>query len=523
MNKWNVDSLSLEEKIGQLIMFGFDATEPNDHAIELIKEHKIGNVILFARNVSSPRQLFHLNQNLQKLAMSTIGIPLFISIDQEGGMVTRIYQKATHFPGAMTIAATNQPKIAYEVGQKMGDMLDALGINMNLSPVLDINNNPKNPVIGVRSYGDLPEEVATYGTLMMKGLQTSIFATGKHFPGHGDTHTDSHLSLPRVNHSLEQLKAVELVPFKKAIDEGIACIMSSHIDFPLLTQGFPCTLSKTVLTDLLREELGFKGLIISDCMQMKGIQNHYTTPEAVLMGIKAGIDIVCISHSKELQFASYQRLLKAVQDNELEMSLLNERVKHILNHKKKMRAPDFSMIYDTVKSRVENKSVQAFALDVVRKAATLVKGNPIKLSDHALLIGIMPVATTIADESGTPISIDYMLKKAFPKLTVRMINVDPNQALIEETVEAAHAFDQIIVTSYNSNVYIAQSTLIRALETLGKDIHVIALRNPYDLYMNPSIKNYVALYECTPNAMQVLIEYLNGSLTCTGRMPVNHG
>jgi len=523
MNKWLVDNLTLEEKIGQLIMFGFDATEPNDHAIELIRDYKIGNVILFTRNVKSPQQLFMLNQNLQKLALSSIGIPLFISIDQEGGMVTRIFNGTTHFPGAMTVAATQDPNLAFETGRRMGEVLEDLGINMNLAPVLDINNNPRNPVIGVRSYGDQPEEVARFGVMMMKGLQKSVLATGKHFPGHGDTQTDSHLALPKVNHSLKRLLEVELVPFVQSINEGIACIMSSHIDFPELTKGFPCTLSKAVLTDLLRDSLGFKGLIISDCMQMKGIQNHYTTPEAVLMGIQAGIDIACVSHSRELQFASYARLLKAARSQELDISILNTRVQHILNHKKKMKAPNVERSYSSVKQRVENQETQSFALDVVRRAATLVKGDALKLAKRALFIGIMPVATTIADETETPIPIEQMIKMACPSMTTLMIPVDPDETIIQTIISKAESFDQIIVTTYNSNVYTMQSELIRRMDALGKDFHVIALRNPYDLFINPTLKNYVALYESTPNAMRVLIEYLKGSLICKGRMPVHHG
>jgi len=184
--KFDVANLTLEEKIGQLLMFGFDGEDLNDHTIELIKKYKAGNVILFTRNIKSGEQLFKLNQNLQKLAYESIGIPLFVGIDQEGGMVTRIQQGATFFPGAMTLAANDSLEDCYEVANLMGKELKALGINMNFAPVLDVNNNPKNPVIGVRSFSDNPQTVSDYGTEFMKGLQNHVIATGKHFPGHGD-------------------------------------------------------------------------------------------------------------------------------------------------------------------------------------------------------------------------------------------------------------------------------------------------------------------------------------------------
>ncbi len=211
--KYDINKMTLEEKIGQLFMFGFDALEINDHALKLIKEYKVGNVILFARNVKSPEQVFKLNQNLQKLAFEEIGIPLFISIDQEGGMVTRLHTGATFFPGAMTTAATGDSNNAYLIGKYMGRELISLGINMNYAPVLDVNNNPKNPVIGVRSYSDNPETVAQFGSAFIQGLQENVIATGKHFPGHGDTHVDSHLALPMVPYDMDRLNKIELVPW----------------------------------------------------------------------------------------------------------------------------------------------------------------------------------------------------------------------------------------------------------------------------------------------------------------------
>jgi len=208
MAKYDIEKLTLDEKIGQLLMFGFDALELNDHAIDLIKNYKFGNVILFTRNVKSMKQLFDLTKNLQKLALDSIGIPLLISIDQEGGMVTRLKNGGTYFPGAMTLAASADSENAYLSGKYMGRELISLGLNMDLAPVLDVNNNPMNPVIGVRSFSDDPGVVSEYGIKYIKGLQENVIATAKHFPGHGDTNADSHLALPLIDHSKERLEKV---------------------------------------------------------------------------------------------------------------------------------------------------------------------------------------------------------------------------------------------------------------------------------------------------------------------------
>ena len=234
-----------EEKIGQLFMFGIQKDHLDETTLEMIVKYKLGNVILFARNCVSPKQIFELNQALHQQAIKHLRVPMFISIDQEGGMVTRIFNGSTFFPGSMTITATNDIRYATTNGEYMGEELDALGINMNLAPILDVNNNPKNPVIGVRSYSDDPKIVSNYATAFFKGLQKHVLATGKHFPGHGDTHLDSHLALPKVGYDRARLEAVELVPFKHAIQEGIHALMTSHIDFPAFTEGgLPATLSK---------------------------------------------------------------------------------------------------------------------------------------------------------------------------------------------------------------------------------------------------------------------------------------
>jgi len=520
---YDMNKLTTEEKIGQLLMFGVDGTTLSDHAISLIKDYKVGNIILFARNAQHPKQLYELNQSLQKLAMAEIGIPLLISIDQEGGMVTRIFHGATFFPGAMTVSAANRLEDAYILGDLMGQELQALGINMNLAPVLDVNNNPKNPVIGVRSYSDQPKRVADYGIQFMKGLQNHVLATGKHFPGHGDTYLDSHLALPKVDYPIERLETVELVPFKKAIQEGIAALMSSHIDFPAFTEdGRPTTLSKSCLTGFLRETLGFEGLIVTDGMEMKAIQDHYGTVEASLMAIQAGANLVCICHSEPLQKEAVGRIKQALRQGELTEDTLNERVSRVLKYKERLKKIDLNSPYEAIKHIIENQETKQKSYDVVKRAATRVMGEPLVLKDSALFIGVLPKATTQADDTDGLYDIISHIKRDLPHLQTHAMSINPNDEEIEQALLKVKHVKQVLITSYNANIYPSQINLMNRIASTGVELHVIAMRNPYDLFYTKHIQNYVCMYEYTPNSVKVLMSYLKGQLQLEGRVPVKY-
>lgn len=522
MTKFNVNNLTTKQKLGQLIMFGFDALEVNDHAINLIKNHQVGNVILFSRNVKTTEQLFNLCQNLQKLAYESIGIPLFISIDQEGGMVTRIKNGGTYFPGAMTIAATNNVENAYLSGKYMGRELLALGINMNLAPVLDVNNNPKNPVIGVRSFSDNPEMVSEYGNKFIEGLQESIIATAKHFPGHGDTNTDSHLALPSIDYDIERLEKVELYPFNKAIKNGIKAIMSAHINFKAFTEdNLPTTLSKKCLTGLLREALKFEGLIVTDCMQMKAIQDNYTTSEGSLMAINAGANLLCISHSETLQLGALNRLNTAVESGEISQEVLDERVSRILKFKEELQLTSNSSYSDVIET-IENEDTREFAYDVVKSGATLVKGKEVNSNLKTLLIAATPQATSIADEDDGEQDIAIKVSKEIPRFDTMKIDMCPNELEINRAIKLAEQYEQVIVCTYNSNIYSSQIELVKNLLDGLYELHIVAMRNPYDLLFIPKIPNYVCFYEYTPNSVNALIEYLKGNSKLLGKAPIQY-
>lgn len=523
MSKYDINKLTIKEKIGQISMYGIDTTEITDDTINLIKEYKIGNIILFARNVDSPEQLFNLNRNLQKLALEEIGIPMFISIDQEGGMVTRIFNGSTFFPGAMTISATNDSQNAYQMGKLMGKELNALGVNMNLAPIFDVNNNPHNPVIGVRSFSDKPEVVADYAWQFSKGLQEEgVFATGKHFPGHGDTNVDSHLGLPLINHDRDHLDNFEFYPFKYAIDKGIKALMSSHINFPKLTNDdMPATLSPVVMTDLIRKELGFEGLIVSDSMSMKGVVQKFSTEEASLLALLAGMNLVCVCHPHNPRRETLDYMLKAYEEGRLSEQLLNERVERVLKAKEELNV-DINKTFEDVKDIVINIQHQKASYQIVEDAITLVKGENIKLDDDAIFIGYKPRALNIADDTDGTAKLDQVLNQNFPKLKVNIITTNPSDEEIAEITKEAVKHNQIILTTYAGNSNKEQIKLIDSIAKHHQNVYVISMRDPYDLYYTKNINNYVCLYEYTPNSVQALVKYLKGEVKPKGVIPIKY-
>jgi len=254
--------MDLQWQIGQHFVCGFPGTEIPDEFRRAVETYQIANVVLFAHNIANKDQVARLCRDIQTLVSTACGTPALICIDQEGGMVTRLSEDCTNVPGAMAIAATGDPESARVAGTITARELRALGFTCDLAPALDVNSNKNNPVIGVRSYGDKPETVITYGTAMMEALQEGgLMSVAKHFPGHGDTRVDSHLDLPIIDSSLEALE-IHLAPFRAAIKKGVQGVMSSHILFPAYEkEHLPATMSRAILTGLLKEELGFTGLV----------------------------------------------------------------------------------------------------------------------------------------------------------------------------------------------------------------------------------------------------------------------
>ncbi|MEC0227848.1 beta-N-acetylhexosaminidase [Paenibacillus alba] len=533
-----IQAMTLREKIGQMLLCGFEGTEVTEELKALITEHRIGGVIYFARNVANTQQVAGLSNQLQQIAMDAGVAPLWISIDQEGGMVARITEGIALMPGQMALAAgadasagesdrlNKGSHAAYEAAWVSGTELRALGINMNFAPVLDINNNPDNPVIGVRSFGESSQLVAEFGQKAIAGFQdANVVATAKHFPGHGDTSVDSHLDLPTIQHDQERIRSVELVPFVQAIENGVDAIMSSHIYFPALeSEKLPVTLSKSVLTGLLREELGYEGVIMTDCMEMHAISEHYGTVSASVMAVEAGADLILISHRRDLQIEAIAAIEQAVSEGRLTEAQIDASVSRVLALKERrgVLGPQLGEA-----AEVGTEAHCAVAQRLSEASITLVKDErqllPLRRTRTLAITVAAAVSSGVDEAYAGPASLGAALTEHGLDVIDRVLPLQKVGELREAVLADAEHVEQIVIGTYNARFHPAQVELVRDLQALGKPLVVVALRVPYDLLELPDISTFVAAYESRPLALQSIARCLLGELIPQGRLPVSLG
>lgn len=328
-----INSMTLDEKIGQMIITGFNGSEYNDDMDRLINEYKVGGVILFARNIEDSNQMIDLTRALQE---NNNNLPLFISIDEEGGRVSRLPDDVEKFPSAFTIGLINNQQTAYENGKEIGYTLKRLGINLDYAPVLDIYSNENNTVIGDRAFSKEESIVSTMGIATMEGIEDAdIIPVVKHFPGHGDTEVDSHYGLPIVYKTLEELRNFEFIPFVKAIESGCDVIMVSHIILNEVDSSNPASLSKIVISDLLRKDMGFDKVVITDDMSMGAITSIMSIEEACIKSIEAGCDILLLGNAYEEIEQVINSIKLKLYNGEISEEQINKSVKRILELKKK--------------------------------------------------------------------------------------------------------------------------------------------------------------------------------------------
>ncbi|MET3658864.1 beta-N-acetylhexosaminidase [Sporosarcina psychrophila] len=330
-----IDQMTLEEKVGQLLVIGVEGTSFSSEMDNLIRNYHVGGVIIMGRNVATTNEMLQLINGIKK-ANEHNKIPLFLSVDEEGGRVSRLPVGIPKLPTSAQIGKLNDESVSYRAGTYLAGVLNEFGYNMNFAPVLDVNSNPRNPVIGNRSFGSDPYQVAKLGISTMHGMMDNgIIPVVKHFPGHGDTVVDSHKALPKVETTLEALRNVELVPFQKAIEEGADAVMVAHILFPALDPDYPSSMSKAIITGLLRNEMKFEGVIITDDLTMGAIANDYTIPEAAVQSFIAGSDQLLVVRDYEVQLNTLNAFIKAIETGEITEERLNESVKRILTLKEK--------------------------------------------------------------------------------------------------------------------------------------------------------------------------------------------
>ena len=522
ISKKLISKMTLEEKIGQMFQVGFVGTKVTSGISEMIKDYHIGGIIYFRRNIKSLRQVFKLSNELQAISINQrVGLPLMISTDQEGGIVHRLIG-GTHFPGSMVLGATKNTELAERMGQAIAKELKTVGINMDFAPVLDVNCNSLNPVIGVRSFGEDPFWVAKLGVAFIKGVQAEgVIACGKHFPGHGDTVADSHLTLPVVKHDRNHLEKVEFYPFMQAIQAGVDSIMTAHVCFPSIEpkEDIPATLSYNVLTNLLRKELGYTGIIITDCMEMKAIADGFGTSEGAIMSIKAGSDIVLVSHSINKQKQAMEMVVEAVRKGEISEERINQSVLRILRLKKKRIC--LKTIIGSNYQKIDKKMDEELAYQIAKKGVTLVK-------DESNLIPIDMF------NSKKILVLDFFLKRS----SLVEDDIENENLLVdflrEEGVEVKHytffegkdtmpsleGIDRIIVCSFNAIHNPYQVKIIKKIKTLNIPFIVLALCNPYDLQVFPEVSTFLTTYDYSPFNLQVASEIIVGKYKAQGILPV---
>lgn len=506
-----INSLTLEEKVGQMLMFAFRGIEYNEQLETQIKDLKVGGVIHFGHNIKDIEQVKTLNENIQKNA----DIPLFIGIDEEGGTVQRIVEGMPPFPGAMAVSAS---KISpYDLCRIVGVNLKKIGFNMNFAPVGDVNNNPNNPVINSRSYSDDPKVCSKYVIDSFKGFQDGgVLPTCKHFPGHGDTSVDSHVSLPTVNKDIDMLNNIELVPFKDSIDAGIDGIMASHILYPVLDDKYPATLSRKIITNLLKEKMGFDGLIVTDSLTMGAIHQNYSPKEIVNLAANAGIDLMIFCGKADIndQKEIYNSLLEEVKNGNIPISRVNESVTKILKYKRKYIPNNIS----------DNNETYNIGKEISKNSITKVFGD-LKVNREDKVLAIFPkiqVLTLVDNQNQNYISLGSVLKKEFSNIDEIIVDGKSEKidTIIEEISNKVKNYDKIILSTINvsKDDYFVKIVKSLSNECLNKTI-VTSLRSPYDIKYLKGVNSYYCLYEPTLLAFESFTKCLLEN-KFTGVLPV---
>ncbi|UKS27614.1 beta-N-acetylhexosaminidase [Paenibacillus sp. HWE-109] len=357
-----LQSMSVEEKIGQMIIAGIDGYTVDSAARELLAEQHVGGIILYKPNVQNTNQLVQLTNSLKKTNASN-KLPLWIGVDEEGGRVTRLPDELIKTPTSKEIGSKGSTKFAYNIGHLLGKELNAYGLNMDFAPDLDVNSNPNNPVIGDRSFGSNASIVSSQGIQVMSGLQSQqVVSVVKHFPGHGDTSVDSHIGLPIVQNDLARLRKLELVPFAEAIKHQADAVMVAHILLPKVDPDNPASMSKTIMTDMLRKEMGFQGLIMTDDMTMGAITTNYGLGEAAVKSVLAGANIVMVGHEPANVMKVINALREAVRSGRIPVDMIDQSVNQVMKLKQKYHLQDAAVkVPDVKKLNAEVQDVLGIA------------------------------------------------------------------------------------------------------------------------------------------------------------------
>lgn len=536
-----VASMSLEEKIGQLIWprsFGHfisgDSEEFNRLA-DLVNEQKIGGLVVFQGDVYETAVLLNRLQMLSRY-------PLLVAADFERGAAMRI-RRSTHFPEAMAIAATRKEGFAYDVGKAIAEEALAMGVHQNLAPVADVNNNPANPVINTRSFGENPELASLMVSAFVRGTNDGgAIATAKHFPGHGDTGTDSHIDLPVLRFDRARLDSVELPPFKAAIGSGVGSVMIAHLMATSLDKSLPATLSPKVIDGLLRSEIGFDGLVVTDAMEMRGLLNRYSVGESAVLAVHAGADVILVPADEALTF---EALVRAVLDGEIPVRRIDESVTRILALKKKLglfekRTVDVDNLADKVGTEphvVLARRVARESLTLLRNRGDLIPFREIRRKRVALItlsdseFGRADIHRPSVAHTNEPYGSYFASGLRERAGSITHFRFDPGSHPIEfdDAISKLERYD-IVIVALHAKVRSGSGRLglpdefnrfIDRLPGLKKQVVAISFGNPYLVSLFPGASAILCSYSDAEPTVEATIEGLFGEIQLSGKLPVS--
>ena len=499
-------------------MLAFEGQTPPPRILDWIAQRRVGGFSLFRpANYDNPAQLRELTAALQAAAHASGQAPLLIATDQEGGQLAAMGDGMTQFAGNMALGATRNPELARRVGRAIGLELAAIGVNINYGPVLDLNTNPHNPSLGIRSFGDEPGLAASLGAALVEGLQSAgVAATLKHFPGKGEAAVDSHYKMPVIAHDRERLDAVEFPPFKAGIDAGAKLLMTGHFAIPALTgtSAYPATVARRVMTDFARHEMGFNGVIITDALDMGAIT-----------AVRAGVDLMLIMLDEDTQERLYGGLALAYSRELIDDSHIRPSVERILALKTWAAAQPHPAL-DVVGS-AEHRALET---ELARRSITLVRDEarllPLRLAPDARVAAVMPAPRdlTPADTSSTirP-HLAAALRAHHPRVDEFVTSHLPDDNEIAALRERLTGYDLLILGTINASMQPEQAALVNELLALGRPTVTVALRTPYDLAVYPAAQTHLCTYSIQPASLDALAAALFGEFIPAGRLPVAVG
>jgi beta-N-acetylhexosaminidase len=521
------NSMALEQAVGQQFLVSFEGKQaPPKQFLEVLRRQHVGGVVLFRhKNMGNLAELRGLTSALQRAAAESGQPPLLIAADQEGGQLIAV-DHTTPFPGNIALGAAGSDKLAYKVGRAIGKELSAVGLNVDFAPVCDVNSNPLNPVIGTRSFGEDPKLVASMSAAFIRGLQSSgIAATAKHFPGHGDTSSDSHRGAPMVKHSANRIRSVELVPFRAAVKSGARLVMTAHIVVPALNGGsneLPVTLSPEILRDLLRKKMRFKGVILSDAFDMHAMEQGSGYVAETMAAVAAGIDLLLFNHDLARVEPACTNVIQAAHRGLLsadEIYASARRIMALKNWLKRQRQEPLAVI--------GCKEHLQLAQEVARKSVTLVRDTarqfPLRIgSDQKIAVAIpRPEDLTPADTSSyVKPQLADALRQYHPQVDEFSFALNLSSSDIAALCERLAKYDAVILGTINATAHPAQAEMVKKLMKQRTRLITVALRMPYDLAAYPEAPAYVCTYSILPPAMEALAEALFGRIAFAGTLPV---